>query len=83
MLLKMLIINAPFAFRGVWSMLKSFLNEKTRDKISVIGSSYQETLLEIIDSDKLPKFLGGTCTCENEGGCMQSDKGPWNDFEIV
>ena len=32
---------------------------------------------------QLPAFLGGTCTCECEGGCLMADKGPWNDPEVL
>lgn len=30
---------------------------------------------------QLPAFLGGTCTCE--GGCLRSNKGPWNDPNVI
>ncbi|KAL5713302.1 proteasome endopeptidase complex [Ranunculus cassubicifolius] len=78
-LCRMFIINAGPGFRFLWSTVKSFLDPKTTAKIHVLGNKYQSKLLEIIDACELPVFLGGTCTCADQGGCLRSDKGPWND----
>ncbi|KAJ6736778.1 CRAL-TRIO DOMAIN-CONTAINING PROTEIN YKL091C-RELATED [Salix viminalis] len=80
---RMFIINAGSGFRMLWNTVKSFLDPKTTAKIHVLGNKYQSKLLEIIDASELPEFLGGTCTCADKGGCMRSDKGPWNDPEIL
>ncbi|XP_027902801.1 phosphatidylinositol/phosphatidylcholine transfer protein SFH3-like isoform X2 [Vigna unguiculata] len=80
---RMFIINAGSGFRLLWNTVKSFLDPKTTAKIHVLGNKYQSKLLEIIDASELPEFLGGTCTCADKGGCMLSDKGPWNDPDII
>ncbi|KAG8662744.1 phosphatidylinositol/phosphatidylcholine transfer protein SFH12 isoform X2 [Manihot esculenta] len=80
---RMFIINAGSGFRMLWNTIKSFLDPKTTAKINVLGNKYQSKLLEIIDASELPEFLGGTCTCADQGGCMRSDKGPWKDPEIL
>lgn len=80
---RMFIINAGSGFRLLWNTVKSFLDPKTTAKIHVLGNKYQSKLLEIIDASELPEFLGGSCTCADKGGCMRSDKGPWNDPEIA
>ncbi|KAL9414840.1 hypothetical protein AB3S75_043156 [Citrus x aurantiifolia] len=80
---RMFIVNAGSGFRLLWNTVKSFLDPKTTAKIHVLGNKYQSKLLEIIDANELPEFLGGTCTCADKGGCMRSDKGPWNDPEIM
>ncbi|XVF59682.1 hypothetical protein PTKIN_Ptkin07bG0295500 [Pterospermum kingtungense] len=80
---RMFIINAGSGFRMLWNSVKSFLDPKTTAKINVLGNKYQSKLLEIIDEGELPDFLGGSCTCADQGGCMRSDKGPWKDPEIL
>ncbi|WOL19451.1 phosphatidylinositol/phosphatidylcholine transfer protein SFH13-like isoform X1 [Canna indica] len=80
---QMFIINAGHGFKLLWNTVKGFLDPKTTSKIHVLGSRYQSKLLEVIDSSELPEFLGGSCTCYNEGGCLRSNKGPWNDPVIM
>ncbi|XP_023634018.1 phosphatidylinositol/phosphatidylcholine transfer protein SFH1 isoform X2 [Capsella rubella] len=80
---RMFIINAGSGFRLLWSTVKSFLDPKTTSKIHVLGNKYHSKLLEVIDASELPEFFGGACTCEDKGGCMRSDKGPWNDPDVL
>ncbi|XP_034927613.1 phosphatidylinositol/phosphatidylcholine transfer protein SFH8 isoform X1 [Populus alba] len=80
---QMFIINAGPGFRLLWNTIKTFLDPKTTSKIHVLGNKYQTKLLEIIDASELPEFLGGTCTCADQGGCLRSDKGPWKNPEIL
>ncbi|XP_051123458.1 phosphatidylinositol/phosphatidylcholine transfer protein SFH5-like [Andrographis paniculata] len=80
---RMFIINAGSGFRVIWNFIKPLLDPDSTSKIQVLGSKYQDKLLEAIDESVLPEFLGGSCTCANEGGCLRSDKGPWKDDNIL
>jgi len=72
---KFYIINAPWAFSAVWSVVKPWLDPVTVAKINILGSGYKETLLQQIPEENLPKEFGGKCQCP--GGCSLSDAGPW------
>ncbi|KAK8928279.1 hypothetical protein KSP39_PZI017260 [Platanthera zijinensis] len=80
---RLFIINAAPGFRLLWNTVKGYQDPKTASKIFVLGNKYQCKLLEVIDASELPDFLGGTCKCTNEGGCLRSDKGPWKDPEVL
>ncbi|XP_061978395.1 phosphatidylinositol/phosphatidylcholine transfer protein SFH3-like isoform X2 [Populus nigra] len=80
---RMFIINGGPGFRLLWSTVKQFIDPKTAQKIHFLGNKYQSKLLEAIDASELPEIFGGTCTCADKGGCMRSDKGPWNDPDIL
>ncbi|CAK8569023.1 unnamed protein product [Lathyrus sativus] len=82
-LCQMFIINAGPGFKLLWNTVKTFLDPKTTSKIHVLGNKFHNKLLEIIDASELPEFLGGSCTCEDRGCCMRSDKGPWQDPNIL
>ncbi|CAA0821993.1 Phosphatidylinositol/phosphatidylcholine transfer protein SFH6 [Striga hermonthica] len=80
---QMFIINAGPGFRLIWNLVKPLLDPETSSKIQVLDSKYQGKLFEAIDESELPFFLGGSCTCEIEGGCLRSDKGPWNNPNLL
>ncbi|KAA1476714.1 hypothetical protein DENSPDRAFT_843780 [Dentipellis sp. KUC8613] len=77
---KFYIINAPWAFGAVWSVIKPWLDEATVTKIDILGSSYKDKLLMDIPKEHLPKEFGGACACD--GGCSMSDAGPWKDLAV-
>ena len=76
---KLYIVNAPWGFATVFSVVKGFLDPVTVNKIHVLGSGYQAELLKQIPKENLPEILGGSCHCE--GGCSLSDLGPWKEPE--
>ncbi|CAL4998135.1 unnamed protein product [Urochloa decumbens] len=80
---QMFVVNAGSGFKLLWNSVKGFLDPKTASKIHVLGTKFQNRLLEVIDASQLPEFLGGTCTCAAEGGCLRSNKGPWNDPNVM
>ncbi len=76
---KFYIINAPYIFTTVWSVIKGWLDPVTVEKIKILGHKYQDELLQQIPAENLPEALGGKCNCP--GGCSLSDAGPWNTEE--
>lgn len=76
---RLYIINAPWGFGTVWSVVKGWLDPVTVQKIHVLGSGYQKDLLLQVPAENLPKQFGGTCECA--GGCEYSDMGPWHEKE--
>lgn len=74
---RLYLINAPWGFSTVFSVVKGWLDPVTVDKIHVLGTGYQKELLDQVPAENLPKIFGGTCDCP--GGCALSDEGPWTD----
>ena len=74
---KLYIINSPWGFSGVWSIVKGFLDPVTVSKIHILGGGYEKELLGQVPAENLPKNFGGKCECK--GGCELSDEGPWQD----
>jgi|LauGreDrversion4_2_1035121.scaffolds.fasta_scaffold479561_1 hypothetical protein len=39
------VVNAPTIFPLFWSIIKGWLNEKTRNRIKILGTNYKDELL--------------------------------------
>lgn len=76
---RLYLINAPWGFGTIWSVVKGWLDPVTVQKIHVLGSGYQKELLAQVPAENLPKQFGGKCECP--GGCEFSDMGPWREAE--
>jgi hypothetical protein len=78
---QMFIVNAPMLFTGVWAVIKPWIDEKTRNKIKILGSKYEKELFEVIDPQNLPDFLGGKVPVSEYGPNLDHEQGPWVNNE--
>ncbi|PVU95597.1 hypothetical protein BB559_002680 [Furculomyces boomerangus] len=70
---KTFFVNVPSIFVTLWNIIKNWLDPRVLSKIEVCGKRFTPILLEHIDADNLPSFLGGNCCCEHiPGGCVPS-----------
>ncbi|KAF7663296.1 hypothetical protein LDENG_00214340 [Lucifuga dentata] len=71
---RLLILRAPRVFPVLWTLVSPFIDENTRKKFLVYaGNNYQGPggLVDYIDREIIPDFLGGDCMCEvPEGGMV-------------
>lgn len=74
------VINTGMTFKILWTAVKPFMDEKTKKKITTLGSDYKKKLLEFIDEENLPVLLGGKSIFDpNEN--VNEYEGPWNNYE--
>jgi len=66
------IVNAPSIFGKFWNFVKGSLDKKVIEKTRIYpeGEDFLPALLEKIPRENIPKFLGGNCDCQLEGGCV-------------
>jgi len=69
-------VNSPRIFTMFYDFGKSFFDERVLSKVRIVSpENTKAALLEIIDEEHLPSFLGGKCTCSHlEGGCVPSQQ---------
>lgn len=75
---KFYVINAPWGFSGIWSVIKRFLDPVTVEKVHILGHKYQADLLKQIPPQNLPQEFGGLPTTDKES-FRTSDQGPWRN----
>ena len=69
------IINAPVVLKGLWAMIKGWIDPVTAAKFRILGKDYQAALLEVIDADQLPVEYGGRNPYEVERPREDPEKG--------
>uniref|UniRef100_A0A4X2L5E3 SEC14 like lipid binding 5 n=1 Tax=Vombatus ursinus TaxID=29139 RepID=A0A4X2L5E3_VOMUR len=71
---RLLIVRAPRVFPVLWTLVSPLINENTRQKFLIYsGSNYQGPggLVDYLNKDVIPDFLGGECLCNvPEGGII-------------
>ncbi|XP_041812442.1 SEC14-like protein 1 [Chelmon rostratus] len=71
---RLLIVRAPRVFPVLWTLVSPLIDENTRKKFLVYaGNDYQGPggLVDYIDKEIIPDFLGGDCMCDvPEGGMV-------------
>lgn len=79
---KTVIVNAPRIFSVTWSAIKPSLDSSVVDRIEIVGQDPEKVrsrLLELVEPDQLPTFLGGRSQCSL--GC--GGEGPWSDPAVL
>ena len=69
---RIIVIRAPTIFPILFSLLKPFLRESTKQKIKVVGSDWKEVLQKHIKPDQIPVYYGGTA--KDEAGSEKCEK---------
>ena len=61
---KFYVVNAPWSFTAVWNVIKGWIDEEYRKQVNIVSGDPIPLLLQDIDIDQLPDFLGGTMEAE-------------------
>ncbi|XP_002065256.3 protein real-time [Drosophila willistoni] len=71
---RVLVVRAPRVFPIAWTIVSAFIDEHTRSKFLFYGpdlAHMKEGLVQYIDEEIVPDFLGGGCkTMIHEGGLV-------------
>ena len=59
---QVIVISAPAFFSWIFGLLKSFIDERTQEKISILSSDYSDVVVQRIGRDNTPVEWKGACT---------------------
>jgi hypothetical protein len=66
-------VNCPTMVTFVWGIVRHWMDPRVQQKVFLLGEDETKAaLLEAIDAENLPEFLGGKCRCGGAGaveGC--------------
>jgi hypothetical protein len=64
---KIYVVNTPAMVSVAWAIIKPWLPAEEQKKVVFVKPAHtKEKLLELIDAENLPSFLGGECNCEGQ-----------------
>ncbi|XP_071479223.1 SEC14-like protein 2 [Diadema antillarum] len=66
---RIIVVRAPRLFPLAYSIVRPFLSEETRNKITVLKNNFADELLKVIDADMLPKYWGGNMIEDGDPMC--------------
>lgn len=55
------LVNAPWYFAAIYSLISSFLDPVTAKKVQILGTDFLPTLRQQIDDSQIPRSMGGSC----------------------
>ncbi|KAG5495428.1 hypothetical protein GH5_03089 [Leishmania sp. Ghana 2012 LV757] len=68
---RVLVVNCPPMVKFAYRLLRSAVNEGVQAKMTFVSPENTAAVLhQVIDLERVPAFLGGSCNCE--GGCLGS-----------
>lgn len=59
MLHRLYMINAPYFFSAIWSIIRPWIDHKTAAKFHILGANYLDDLRESIELTEIPIEYGG------------------------
>lgn len=73
---RIFVLNCPGMIKFAYNIVKGALDPRVQQKVTFCSPDQTaDTLRVVIDEDKIPKFLGGTCECAEYGGCVDRGEG--------